>query len=361
MGFTVAEILAWTSGRLCNEAELGQGIGKIRVVRPAPLEGSTSGDLCFFFSKVFQGELPKAAPGILIVGESFVAPIKASGLPVWKSAAVIACADPYLQMARLSRKFAEAVPQTTPVIHPSAVVASSAKLGVGVSVGPHAVIEENAVIGARTKLYPGCFVGRESVVGEDCVFFPNVVLYEGTKIGSRVRIHASSVIGSDGFGYSPVRDEAKAVVSHEKIYHLGTVVIGDDVEIGASSTVDRGTFGETRIDRLAKLDNQVHIGHNAFVAEGAVICGGTCLAGNARVGKFAYVGGLTGITNHVQVGDGAQVGACALVTKDVPAGGTAVGNPQRDYHEHFRAHAALNRLTKLNKKEKKKESRSENV
>ena len=167
----------------------------------------------------------------------------------------------------------------------------------------------------------------------------------------RVRIHAGSVIGADGFGYAPKR-EGSQVIGHVKIYHLGRVVIGDDVEIGANSCVDRSTFGETRIEKSAKLDNIVHIGHNALVEEGAVICGGTCLAGRASVGKFALVGGLTGIINDVHVGDGAQVAAMTLVSKDVLPGSTAVGNPQREYKQHFRAHAILNKLMTEREKQK---------
>jgi UDP-3-O-[3-hydroxymyristoyl] glucosamine N-acyltransferase len=175
------------------------------------------------------------------------------------------------------------------------------------------------------------------------VLFPNVVVYECVTIGNRVRIHGNTVIGSDGFGYAPRREEGK-VVGLQKIYHLGRVVIEDDAELGACVTIDRGTFGETRLRKGAKLDNQVHLGHNTAVGESSAIAGGTCLAGRASVGRFAQVGGLTGVGNQVHIGDGAQVGALAMVTKDVPAGGTAVGNPQRDYRTHFKVHALLNKL-----------------
>jgi UDP-3-O-[3-hydroxymyristoyl] glucosamine N-acyltransferase len=168
-------------------------------------------------------------------------------------------------------------------------------------------------------------------------------LYEATQLGNRVRIHSGSVLGSDGFGYAPKIDQGQ-VSGHQKIYHLGRVVLEDEVEVGANSCVDRGTFGETRIGKFSKLDNLVHIGHNAKLDEGVIVCGGTCLAGNASVGKYAYIGGLTGIGNHVHVGDRAKVGALSMVTKDVVSGSTVVGNPQRESKEHFRAHALLSRL-----------------
>jgi UDP-3-O-[3-hydroxymyristoyl] glucosamine N-acyltransferase len=368
MSFSVSDIVSWTGGRLVNAAApaslagsssgLSEGqLSAIRVERAVPLAGSSASDLAFFFAKAYQKELPSAAPGILITGEPFVQPLQASGLPLWNRSAIVACADPYLAMAILSGKFAAklssvahckwdaAIPEflDEPQVHASAIVHAEAVLGRGVVVGAHCVVESGARIGAGTVLYPGCFVGPDCVIGENCVLFPRVTLYEWTHLGNRVRIHAGGVIGSDGFGYAPKR-EGKQVVGHQKIYHLGKVVIGDDVEIGANSCVDRGTFGETRLENNVKLDNQVHIGHNAFLDEGAVVCGGTCLAGRASVGKYAYVGGLTGIANDVHVGDGASIGAMTLLSKDVPPGSTALGNPQREFREHFKAHAMLNRL-----------------
>jgi UDP-3-O-[3-hydroxymyristoyl] glucosamine N-acyltransferase len=205
------------------------------------------------------------------------------------------------------------------------------------------VVDEGSKIGDGSVLYPGVVIGPRVTVGEDSVFFPGVVIYENCEIGNRVRIHGNSVIGADGFGYAP-KKSAQGMEGHQKIYHLGRVVVGDDVEIGASSTVDRSTLGDTVIEKHAKIDNQVQIGHNAHVGEGAIICGGSALAGRARLGRYAVVGGLTGVTNAVTVGDGASVAALSLVTRDVAPGSTAVGNPQREYAEHFRAHAALNRL-----------------
>ncbi|MEK6704541.1 MAG: UDP-3-O-(3-hydroxymyristoyl)glucosamine N-acyltransferase [Bdellovibrionota bacterium] len=345
--FSVTQILDWTGGRLVNSGGKGGPEGEalryIRVKKPAPLDGSCSTDLSFFFSREYESELVSARPGILITGEAFVKPLERSGLPLWSGSAVIACKDPYFAMALISEKFAVGTSDVVQGIHQTAVVDPSVEISPGVKIGPHCVIEKGVRIGARSVLYAGCYVGSGSVLGVNAVVFPNVTIYEGTVIGSGVRIHAGTVIGADGFGYAPITDGG-SVVGHQKIYHLGRVVIGDDVEIGANSCIDRSTFGETRVDSHAKLDNHVHVGHNAHVGEGAIICGGTCLAGNAKLGKYAYVGGLTGITNHVRVGDGAKVGAMSLLTKDVPPGGVVLGNPQRDHKEYFRAHALLSRL-----------------
>lgn len=354
--FSLSQILDWTRGRVANPEALA-GLGgeaTVRVSSLAPLDLARAGSVAFFFNPSYQSQLPTAQPTVLITGEPFVAPLQASGLSLWSKCVVVACADPYSAMAILSAHFAaelSSVAHRAPslegasVIHPTAVVDATAQLGPGVRVGAHCVIEAGVQIGAGTQLYSGCVVGPHAQIGECGVLFANAVIYENVQIGDRVRIHANTTIGSDGFGYAASRSGSR-VTGHQKIYHLGRVVIGNDVEIGANCSIDRGTLGETRIDSMAKLDNQVHVGHNAHVGEGAILCGGICLAGNARIGKFAYVGGMTGVVNEIVIGDGAMVGAMSLITKDIEAGGKAVGNPQRESREHFKVHAKLNQLLK---------------
>ncbi|MGK5089624.1 UDP-3-O-(3-hydroxymyristoyl)glucosamine N-acyltransferase [Bdellovibrionota bacterium FG-2] len=362
MSFSIEEILKWTGGRVANAPALGSLLEAIRVDRPAALAGSQARDLVFFFSREFESELLSSSAGIMITAEPFVKPMEAARLPFWKKTAIISCSDPYLAMAVLSEKFAPSLSTVAHVpsgdrseaidIHPTALVDRSAEIAPGVQIGAYCVVGAGARIGSGSVLYPGCQVGPKARLGECCTLFPSVILYELTELGDRVRIHAASVLGADGFGYAPRREGGK-VVGHQKIYHLGRVVVGNDVEIGAQSTVDRGTFGETRIGAGAKLDNHVHVGHNASVGDGSILCGGICLAGNARIGKFVYMGGMTGVTNHVHIGDGAQVGACSLITKDVAAGGAAAGNPQREHKEHFKAQALLTRLLRDRESRKK--------
>jgi UDP-3-O-[3-hydroxymyristoyl] glucosamine N-acyltransferase len=364
--FSVSEICRWVDGKVVNAEVLGSALDTIRVDRPAPLGRSKKSDLSYFFSKKFQTELPGASPGVLITGLPFVEPLAASGLPLWKNSAVVACADPYLAMAVLSEKFATKLSTVVhtpedvaaeaaetfgkPQVHPTAVVDGTADLAAGVQVGANVVISEHVHVGAGSVIYPGVFIGPRAILGERCVLFPNVTLYEDVELGNDVRIHAGSVLGSDGFGYAPRTQKGPdgriEVIGHQKIYHLGRVIVGDGVEIGALTCVDRGTIEDTRIDRGAKIDNQVHLGHNSHVEEGAILCGGIALAGGASVGKFAYVGGLTGIVNDVHVGAGAKVAAASLLSKDVPPGTTAVGNPQREHSEHFRVHGMLNRMVR---------------
>ncbi len=360
MSFSVRQVLEWVGGRLVNAEEIShEKLDAIRVERPGPLGNSQPSDVGFFFSRAFEDELLAADPGILITCDPFVGPLRSAGLKLWRSAAIVSCSDPYRAMATISKKFAMNGSTVAHVplpekklsersslraeIHTTAVVDPTVVLGEGVRIGAHCVIEKGVRIGAQTVLYPGCFVGPGCILGEQTVLFPRVTLYEGVVVGSRVRLHAGVVLGADGFGYAPHK-EAGVMIEHQKIYHLGQVVIEDDVEIGANSCVDRATFGQTRIGQGSKLDNLVHVGHNASVGQGAIICGGTCLAGNSVLGRFVTVGGLTGITNHVHVQDGASIGAMTLVTKDVKPGGTGVGNPQREYREHFKVHALLTKL-----------------
>jgi UDP-3-O-[3-hydroxymyristoyl] glucosamine N-acyltransferase len=332
-------------------------IEQVRVESPAELGKSKSSQVGFFFSKSYQNELMTAAPGVLITAEPFVKPLEASGLPIWKKSVIISCLDPYLAMALISKMLAPQLSTAAHVdeslgqaeIHPTAVVASSAELAEGVTVGPHCTIDDGVRIGAGTRLYPGCFVGNGSVIGKNCVLFPRVTLYERTQLGDRVRLHAGVVIGADGFGYAPRRENGK-VVSHEKIYHIGRVVIGNDVEIGANTCVDRGTIGDTVIGDMAKIDDQVMIGHNCKLDTGAVLCGNAGLAGRAKIGKFAYVGGMAGIGNDVEVGDGAMIGALAVVAADVAPGAAMLGNPSRLARDHNRIQVLLNRM--LREKEK---------
>jgi UDP-3-O-[3-hydroxymyristoyl] glucosamine N-acyltransferase len=352
--FSLAEILEATGGWLANSDDLTVAQGQIRVERPSTLPKSGASDLAFFFSREYESELPLARPGILITGEVFVKPLKAAGLPFWKTTAIVACKDPYHAMAVLSGKFADGISQmahAAPVrgtkadIHPSAVVDPTAEIGEAVSIGPNSVIGAKARIGAGTRIYPSCFVGPGARLGSDCVLFPNVVVYERAEIGDRVRIHAGSVIGADGFGYAPKLESGKPT-KHEKIYHMGRAVIEDDVEIGANSCVDRGTFGDTRVGKGAKIDNLCQVGHNAEISEGAILCGGTALAGGARIGRFALILGHVGVINNIRVGEFAKVAAHTLVSKDVPPGGVVAGIPQRDLKEHFKVHAFLNRMIK---------------
>jgi UDP-3-O-[3-hydroxymyristoyl] glucosamine N-acyltransferase len=362
---SISDLLNWTGGRVANSADLKRPLSDIRVTGVSGLKGSTSEQICFFFSPAYKAEIPFVKAGVLVTGEAFVEPLKLSGLPLWKETLILACQDPYLAMALVSEKFAayqstiSHVPGEgsgkTATIESSAQVHPSAVLGRDVVVGANCVIRENVVIGDRTVLYPGCFLGPEAKLGQDCVLFPNVVIYEWSELGNRVRIHANSVIGADGFGYAP-RTENGQITKQVKIYHLGKVLISDDVEIGALTSVDRGTLNDTRIAAGVKIDNNVQVGHNVSIGEGSIICAGVGLAGSARIGKYVYLAGLAGVSNGILVDDYSKIGPGCLVPTDIPPNKEMLGFPPREANDFFRAHVLMSRLLKEHKRSRGKKS-----
>jgi UDP-3-O-[3-hydroxymyristoyl] glucosamine N-acyltransferase len=230
-------------------------------------------------------------------------------------------------------------------IHPTAVIDPSVKLGVGVRVGAHAFIGKNSIVRDHAVIYPQCYLGPECEVGEESVLFPRVTLYERTRIGKRCRIHSGVVLGADGFGYAPEFDaQTKLPTGHRKIYHLGGVVLEDEVEIGANSTVDRGTLGDTIIRSYAKIDNLVQVGHNCEVGMGAILCGTSGMAGSSSLGKFVYVGAQSGTGNQVHIGDYSKLAAYTGAAKDVEPHSEMGGVPARPLSDYYRILAIQNKL-----------------
>jgi UDP-3-O-[3-hydroxymyristoyl] glucosamine N-acyltransferase len=237
-----------------------------------------------------------------------------------------------------------------PGVHPSAVIGEGAEVE-GTAIGQNVVVGEGAVIGQRTTLYPGVFVGTGTSLGSDCVLWPNVVVREQVTIGDRVIIHANSTIGADGFSYLQ-RDDR-----HVRVPQIGTVVIEDDVEIGANTTIDRSRSGATRIRRGAKIDNLVMVAHNCDIGEGSLLAAHTGIAGSTVLGKYVACGGQAGIIDHINVGDGAQLGAKSAVFNDIPAGTLVRGSPAREMWRFAREQVALKKLPDLLKTIKRLEQR----
>ena len=351
-GFTVRELLHWVGGRVANADLLAGKLSAedVRFGRPSALKSAQFGDIAFFFSREYQLELPTARPSVLLVGEPFVEPLRASGLPLLATTVIVACANPYLGMAITSEHLASKLSSVAhlpglsrgeTVIHPTAIVHPSVKVGRGVTIGAHCIVERDVVLGDGCFLYPSVYIGPGVRIGIDGTFFPRVTLYEWCQIGDRARFHAGVVIGADGFGYAPEMTNG-APSGHRKIYHLGRVVIGDDVEIGANSMVDRGTIADTRIDSKVKIDNECHVGHNSLIEEGSILCGGVGLAGGSLIGKYVYLAGKVGVGGRFKVGDRAKVGAMSGIASDVPPGANYFGVPARDHRSVFRLQSLLN-------------------
>jgi UDP-3-O-[3-hydroxymyristoyl] glucosamine N-acyltransferase len=235
-------------------------------------------------------------------------------------------------------------------IHPAAVVSPDASLGAGVSIGPGAVVGPRSVVGAGTVILPQATIGADVTLGRDCVIQSGVRIGDRVRLGGRVIVHFNTAIGCDGFSFIPVRNPdgtPGAEGMPRRIHSLGTVVIGDDVEIGAGTTIDRATLRETRIGRGTKIDNQVQIAHNVTIGESCLICGMVGIAGSVTIGDRTIVAAGAGIADHVQIGENAVITAGAAVATRVPAGGMVTGVPAIPHDTAVRRFADIGRLRTL--------------
>ncbi len=253
----------------------------------------------------------------------------------------ILCPNIERGVAALFAAFAPPVSRPAPGIHATAVIHPRARIGENPSIGPHVVIDEGVTMGDRCVIHAGVFIGRDTSVGEGCEFWPNVVIRDGCRIGSRVTIHSCSVIGADGFGY--YFDQGR----HNKIPHIGGVVIEDDVEIGACTCVDRSKFGATVIGQGTKIDNQVQVAHNVRIGRHGILVGQSGIAGSSRLGDSCVLGGRAVVLDNVAVGDRVTLAASAIADKDIPPGLVLSGNPAQEHRDELRERAHLRRLPKL--------------
>jgi UDP-3-O-[3-hydroxymyristoyl] glucosamine N-acyltransferase len=251
--------------------------------------------------------------------------------------------DPDLALNSVLALFARPRDVMEPGVHPSAVIGEGAVVE-GASVGPNVFVGDDAVVRAGTVLYPGVFVGRGALVGRDCVLWPNVVLREDVRIGDRVIIHANATIGADGFSY--LQREGR----HVRVPQIGTVVVEDDVEIGANTTIDRARSGATIIRRGTKIDNLVIVAHNCDIGEGCLLAAMTGIAGSTTLAPYVVCGGRTGIIDHLVIGAGSQIGAASLVVSDLEPGALVRGNPARPLTPFAREQVALKKLPELLKR-----------
>lgn len=277
--------------------------------------------------------LPKAVEskaGVVLVPEG-------CSLPAGRTA--IGVADPDAALADALELLAPPPDPVEPGVHPTATVSPDADV-TGASIGAHVHVGRGAVVGEGTQLYAGVYVGAWSKIGRDCVLWPHVVVRERITIGDRIIIHPNSTIGSDGFRYLFRGGR------HRKIPQIGTVVIEDDVEIGANCTVDRARSGKTRIRRGTKIDNVFHIGHNCDIGEDCIMAAGGVIGGSTSLGHHVVLAGHVGIADHVRIGAGAQIAGKSTVTTDVPDGSIVRGIPAIDTRRFARQQAALRRLPK---------------
>lgn len=323
MTITVQQLAARLEGQVVGD-------GDAILTGFAPADNARAGDLTFAENEAYFTKAAQSAATAILVSGDFAAPGKA----------LIRVPNARVAFAKVLPLFFPE-PLFAPGVHPSAVVAPTATVDASAHIGPFSVVGERADIGARCVLEGGNHIGADCVLGEEVRLFPQVVLYAGTRVGNRVRIHAGSVIGADGFGY--VFDQGR----HLKVPQIGNVVIQDDVEIGANTAIDRGALGSTVIGRGTKIDNLVQVGHNTLLGEHCILCGQVGIAGSTKIGNYVTLAGQVGLGGHITIGNKVTVGAQSGVMHDIPDGQTWLGAPAQPDRQAKRMMIAMQRLPDL--------------
>ncbi|MBI5091396.1 MAG: UDP-3-O-(3-hydroxymyristoyl)glucosamine N-acyltransferase [Candidatus Hydrogenedentes bacterium] len=325
MNKTLAEIAELVGGTVIGD-------GATRIVGVNGIKQANEGELTFVSNLRYLPYLETTRASAAIVGS-----------------AVTSAAIPLIQVARPDVAFWTVLKSVADAevfrphagVHPTAVIGAQVQMGKDVSIDAHVRIADGCVIGDGTVIYAGVYVGHGSSIGGNTILYPNVVIREHVTIGARCIVHGGAVIGGDGFGFVPLE---KVLY---KIPQVGTIEIGDDVEIGSNTTIDRATFGKTVIGRGTKIDNLVQIGHNVEIGEHCVISGTTGISGSAIIGNHVTVGGQVGIGGHIDIGDGAVIAARTGVSKSVRPGAMVSGFPMKDHKRDLRIMACISRLPEI--------------
>lgn len=325
-GMTLGEVAELVDGRAEGDREKA-------VSGIAPVEDAGPDQLGFVALRRYARHAESSRAGAFLVAEELEAL-----LPGGRPRVVVG--DAYRALADLLERLhpAHRPPAT---IHPSAVIGTGARLGADVALGPYTVVGEGAVIGDGSEVHAHAVVGAGAHVGRGCTLHPHAVLYPGARLGDRVVLHAGVKLGADGFGYVRGPD------GHRKVPQVGGCVVGDDVEIGANTTVDRGSIGDTVLGAGVKIDNLVQVAHNVRVGARTLMAALVGIAGSTRVGEDVWLGGQVSAINHLVIGDGARVAFASTVMRDVAPGETVSGNPTRPHRETLRKQASVERLPRL--------------
>jgi UDP-3-O-[3-hydroxymyristoyl] glucosamine N-acyltransferase len=326
MSLSLADVARLVDGQL-------YGPGDIQIHGAATIACALSGEITLADNAKLQSQLSRSPAAAVIVASDFHPDDK-----------------PYIVVDDVHKAFAKVVQHFRPVrplqavgVSPAAWVAASASLGEGVSIHPQAYVGEDVEIGPRSIIHPGVRLLNGCRIGADVTIFPNAVLYENTIVGNRVLIHAGAVLGAYGFGYTTVEGK------HQLSSQLGWVEVDDDVEIGACTTIDRGTYGPTRIGGGTKIDNQVMIAHNCRIGKHNLICSQVGIAGSSSTGDYVVMAGQVGARDHIHIGDGAVIGAKAGLMYDVPAGRRYFGSPATEEKHQFQCVSLTLKLPQMRK------------
>ena len=309
VSFTPAEIAAIVQPKSTR----GATTEAIRAL--AALSDAGPGELTFLGNRKYKPEVAATRASVVLLPEDFAGDPKADQL-------FLLVENPSAALARVCARIEQSLwPKPAPGVHPTAHVAAGAVVAASATVGPLCVVEAGAIVGERAHLQAQVFVGRAARVGEDCWLMPGVILAAECRLGNRVRLQPGVVIGSDGFGYEFVDGR------HEKVPQVGTVVIGDDVEIGANSTLDRARFSSTVVGEGTKIDNLVQIAHNVVIGRHCLLCSQVGISGSTKLEDYVVLGGQAGLGGHITIGKGAKAGGQAGITADVAPGAFVNGTP----------------------------------
>lgn len=306
------------------------GDGDLLIKGVAPIETALETDICLARTKEYMKKIPASKAGVFIVPE------KAE----FTDKNYLIHPNPYAVFAKIIEIFypLEKKPEK---IAPTAVTGENFSKGTGVYIGDNAVIGDNVSLGDNVYIYPGTVICDNVSIDQGTRINPNVTIYPNSIIGKRCIIHSGTIVGSDGFGFAP------DIEGWVKINHLGRVVIGDDVEIGASNTIDRGTFGDTKIGNGVKTDNQVHIAHNVELGDKTIIVGQSGVAGSTKIGSNCIIAGKSGVSGHLEIGDNVIVGPMSGVTGNLKNGSVVSGVPEMPHKLWLKAQKIVQRLPDL--------------
>ncbi len=327
MELSLAEIAELLQGEL-------QGDGTINIHGVAKIEDAGVGEITFISNPKYAKYIDSTEASAVLVSRDFPETTKP----------VIRTQNSYHSFLKILKIFHPPKETLAEGIHPSVIIDKSTKIGANIRIGACVVIDINCSIGDNVTIYPGVIVGQDVEIGNDTIIYANVVLREKVRIGNSVIIHSGTVVGSDGFGF------AREGQQYHKIPQVGTVIIEDDVEIGANCSIDRATLGATIIHKGVKLDNLIQVAHNVEIGENTVIAAQTGISGSTKIGRNVIIGGQVGFVGHIEIGDNTTIGAQSGVSKSLPANSVYFGYPARPIMQAKREEVALRKLPELLKK-----------
>src|SRR5687767_5656223 len=337
MTFSALQIAALINGKTEGDANTSiNSFGKI--------EEAQNGQLAFLANPKYEEYLYSTKASVIIIND---------GLELKQpiTATLIRVPDAYTAFATLLGKYQQMMQQQLVGIQQTSYIAASASFGENVFIGAFAYLGENVRLGNGTKIYPNVYLGNNVIIGDNSIIHPGAKIYHECEIGSNVIIHAGTVIGSDGFGFAPQADG-----SFQKVPQIGNVIVEDNVEIGANTTIDRATIGSTIIRSGAKLDNLIQVAHNVEIGNRTVVAAQAGISGSTKVGKGVMIGGQVGVVGHINIGDGAKINAQSGVSKSIEAGKAVTGSPAHDYTSALRSQAISRNLPELEKRIKELEA-----